>query len=63
MHGWKYAYSKKNTKLESALHVSKKLGLCADWFSGSKAENAWLSANSLYQKIKKNPRKIRGFNF
>ena len=57
IHGWKYAYSKKSTKLCSVLLVNKQLGLCADWLSGSKAENAWMSANSLYNKIKKNPHK------
>ena len=31
----------------------------ADWMMGSKAENAWLSAKNLFEKIKKNPPKKR----
>jgi predicted NAD/FAD-dependent oxidoreductase len=31
-----------------------KLGICADWLSGPKAEHAWLSANNLFFKVKKN---------
>ena len=55
IHGWKYAYSKKDTKINSFWSNKIKLGVCADWFSGPKAENSWLSANSLYKQIKKNP--------
>jgi len=55
IHGWKYAYSNSNTKLTSAWLFKFQLGICADWLSGSKAENAWLSAYSLYKRIKKNP--------
>ena len=29
-----------------------KLGVCGDWFLGPKAENSFLSANSLYNEIK-----------
>ena len=57
IHGWKYAYSKINTGVPSVWYGKKKLGVCADWFTGSKAEDSWLSANSLYKKIKKNPSK------
>jgi|TARA_B110000259_G_scaffold188354_1_gene246685 renalase len=57
IHGWKYAYSNSNTKASSSWVNKSQLGICADWFSGSKAENAWLSANFLYKQIKKNPSK------
>jgi len=53
IHGWRYAYSKCNTKLDSVWLGKNKLGVCGDWFNGSKAEDAWLSANSLYEEIKK----------
>ena len=57
IHGWKYAYKgvKTSINLESLWMSRHKLGVCADWFSGSKAENAWLSAYSLYKEVKKNP--------
>ena len=55
IHGWKYAYKKKETSgLESFWLNKYKLGVCGDWFSGNKAEHAWLSANNLYFKTKKN---------
>ena len=57
IHGWKYAYNKINTGVQSVWYGKKKLGVCADWFMGSKAEDSWLSANSLYKEIKKNPPK------
>ena len=54
MHGWKYAYSKTDTG-KGSLWLSKiKLGVCADWFCGPNAEHAWLSANNLFFKVKKN---------
>ena len=55
IHGWKYAYNNLKTKEDSHWIKKFNLGICADWLNGSKAENAWLSANSLYKKIKKNP--------
>ena len=55
IHGWKFAYNKSNTKLESFWNGKKNLGVCGDWLRGPYAEDAWLSANSLYEKIKKNP--------
>ena len=55
IHGWKYAYSKTNTNLESIWMLKKHIGLCADWFNGSKAEDSWVSANALHREIKKNP--------
>jgi len=59
IHGWKYAYSKKNSKIDSLLLKKINLGVCADWLNGPKAEDSWLSANSLYKRIKKNPPKYR----
>ena len=53
IHGWKYAYSKANTELEFIWMLKHCIGLCADWFSGSKAEDSWVSANALYREIKK----------
>jgi len=60
IHGWKYAYrNSKTIKLDSLLLNRSQLGVCGDWFCGNKAEHAWLSANNLFLKIKKNlPRKI-----
>jgi len=55
IHGWKYAYSKSGSKIESFWDNKTNLGVCADWFKGSKAEDSWVSANSLYKEIKKNP--------
>jgi renalase len=55
IHGWKYAYKKTVTgNLESLWSSKYQLGVCADWFSGNKAEHAWLSANNLFFQIKKN---------
>ena len=55
IHGWKFAYNKKISKTKSYWNEKKKLGICADWLSGYKAENSWLNANNLFLKIKKNP--------
>ncbi len=55
IHGWKYSYSKSSTKLESFWSIKNNLGVCGDWFVGPKAEDAWLSARSLFLKIKKKP--------
>ncbi|MFL2889749.1 MAG: NAD(P)-binding protein [Pelagibacteraceae bacterium] len=51
IHGWKYAYNLKKTKIKSFWSKKYKLGICGDWFIGPKAEHAWLSANNLYKKI------------
>ena len=58
IHGWKYAYANSKTNLDS-LWYKNNLGVCADWLNGTKVEDAWLSANSLNNKIKKNPPKRR----
>ena len=57
IHGWKYSYNYKKTPLLSSWDKKKQLGICGDWFSGPKVENAWLSANDLFDKVKKNPPK------
>ena len=55
IHGWKYAYRKIATSSLKSLWLNKyQLGVCGDWFSGDKAEHAWLSANNLFFKVKKN---------
>ena len=57
IHGWKYSYNRKKTKLKSYWDSKIGLGMCADWFIGPNAECAWLSSKDLYNKIKKNPPK------
>ena len=52
IHGWKYSYNLKKTPLLSSWNKKNQLGICGDWFSGPKVENAWLSANDLAKKIK-----------
>jgi renalase len=59
IHGWKYAYSLGNNNLNSSWINKYNLGVCADWITGPKAENAWLSAQKLFNKIKKNPPRKR----
>ena len=59
IHGWKYAYIFQDVNLSSYWLNKTNLGLCADWMIGPKAEDAWLSAYSLYRQIKKNPPKRR----
>ena len=59
IHGWRYAYNYTNNKLSSYWSNKKKFGICADWMSGPKAENAYLNASTLFKQIKKNPPKKR----
>ena len=54
-HGWRYAYNKSTTSAKYFWNKQSSLGVCGDWFVGPKAEDAWLSARSLYYKIKKKP--------
>ena len=61
IHGWKYSYSYDKPKINSYWLKKYNLGICADWLSGPKVEDAWLSANDLYKKVKKNPLIKRGF--
>ena len=52
IHGWKYSYNYKKTPLLSSWNKNNQLGICGDWFSGPKVENAWLSANDLAKRIR-----------
>ncbi|MDC0937778.1 hypothetical protein OAR56_02130 [Pelagibacteraceae bacterium] len=52
IHGWKYSYNYKKTPLLSSWNKKNQLGVCGDWFSGPKIEDAWLSAKDLAKKIK-----------
>ncbi len=52
IHGWKYSYNYEKTPYLSSWNKKYNLGVCGDWFSGPKVENAWLSANDLARKIK-----------
>jgi len=52
-HGWKYAFNSKPLKIKSYWNSSIRLGVCADWFIGSRLESGWLSAKDLSLKIKK----------
>ena len=51
-HGWKYAFNSNPLKLKSYWNRSLRLGVCADWFVGSRLESGWLSAKDLSLKIK-----------
>ena len=61
IHGWKYSYNTSTTPIESYWSNKDKLGVCADWFKGPRAEDAWLSAQELFKRIKKNPPVKGGF--
>ena len=50
-HGWKYSYNLIGTPYKSYWDRKIGIGVCADWFIGSKVESAWLSANDLAKKI------------
>ena len=52
IHGWKYSYNYDKTPYLSIWNKKINLGICGDWLSGPKVENAWLSANDLARKIK-----------
>jgi len=52
IHGWKYSYNYKKTPYLSIWNKKINLGICGDWLSGPKVENAWLSADDLAKKIK-----------
>ena len=53
IHGWKYSRNKSTTTLKSVWNKKYKLGICADWLRGPNGEDAWLSAKSLFEDIKK----------
>ena len=52
IHGWKYSYNYEKTPYLSIWNKKINLGICGDWLSGPKVENAWLSANDLAKKIR-----------
>jgi renalase len=52
-HGWKYSSNSKPLNMKSYWDASLNLGVCADWFVGSRLEAGWISANDLYKKINK----------
>ena len=52
-HGWKYSSNSKPLNIKSYWNNSIRLGVCADWFVGSRLESGWLSAKDLSLKIKK----------
>jgi len=53
IHGWKYSHNKSSSSLECFWNSKNKFGMCADWFNGPYAEDAWLSAIKLFVRIKK----------
>ena len=52
IHGWKYSYNKNPLKFKSYWSKKSMLGVCGDWFSGPKAEDAFISARNLFEKIR-----------
>ncbi|WP_415303786.1 NAD(P)/FAD-dependent oxidoreductase [Candidatus Pelagibacter sp. Uisw_090] len=52
-HGWKYSSNPKPLSIKSYWDNTTRLGVCADWFVGSRLESGWLSAKDLSLKIKK----------
>ena len=52
-HGWKYSSNSTALNMKSYWNSSLGLGVCADWFIGPRLESGWISANDLYNKIKK----------
>ncbi len=52
IHGWKYSYNYEKTPYLSIWNKKINLGVCGDWLSGPKVENAWISANDLARKIR-----------
>ena len=55
LHGWKYSYNKSKLNYNCYWDKKFKIGVCGDWFIGSKADSAWLSAKNLFSQIQKNP--------
>ena len=53
IHGWLYAYGKKLSAPNSFWNEDLKLGICGDYFSGFKAEHAFLSAKHLCLQVQK----------
>ena len=53
IHGWKYSYNKIKTNKKFYWCNKFNIGVCGDWFIGPNAEASWISANALFEKIKK----------
>ncbi|MFM7498192.1 MAG: NAD(P)-binding protein [Candidatus Fonsibacter sp.] len=53
IHGWLYAYGKQLSAPNSFWNEDLKLGICGDYFSGFKAEHAFLSAKHLCLQVQK----------
>jgi len=51
IHGWLYAFKKKNFSEKFYWNSDIKLGICGDWMCGPKAEDAWFSASLLANQI------------
>ncbi len=52
-HGWRYSSNSKPLNIKSYWNNNLRLGVCADWFVGSRLESGWLSAKDLSVKINK----------
>jgi len=53
IHGWSYAQNN-NPKTSKYIWLPKlRLGICGDWMSGPKAENAWESSSLLFKAMAK----------
>ena len=52
-HGWKYSSNSKPLNIKSYWNSAIRIGVCADWFVGSRLESGWLSAKDLSFKIMK----------
>ncbi len=52
-HGWKYSSNSRPLRVKSYWNNKLNLGVCADWFVGSRVEAGWISANDLFSKINK----------
>jgi len=52
-HGWKYSSNSKPLGIKSYWNPSLNIGVCADWFVGSRLESGWISAIDLSKKINK----------
>ena len=50
VHGWLYAFSE-NQSSEAFWDDKKCIGITGDWFTGGRAENAWINAKLLSEKI------------
>jgi predicted NAD/FAD-dependent oxidoreductase len=50
VHGWLYAFSE-NQSSEVFWDDKKNIGITGDWFTGGRAENAWINAKLLSEKI------------